>query len=239
MKVLVFDIYGDLAHFRKFYTTSSPLTFPFPPPSTIKGMLGAIVGVDKKDYLRVFSSDYCKVGLQILKPVKKIRLGLNHINTKQNYWIPTKRGSHGARTPIRAEFVKDPGYRLYISHQDQAIFEDLVRKVKNHEAVFTPSLGLSELLADFRYQKVIEVEEREEERVADLVTVVPLPYLEGLRINFEKGKKYFKERIPVRMNEERVVEEYQEVIFESEGKPIQAETRKSWEGEESGGLLFF
>ena len=48
MKVLVFDIYGDLAHFRKFYTTSSPLTFPFPPPSTIKGMLGAIIGVDKK-----------------------------------------------------------------------------------------------------------------------------------------------------------------------------------------------
>jgi CRISPR-associated protein Cas5h len=103
---------------------------------------------------------------------------------------------------------------LYVSHEDQAIFEDLVKKVKNHEAVFTPSLGLSELLA-FHYQKVIEVEEREEERVADLVTVVPLPYLEGLRINFEGGKKYFKERIPVRMNEERVVEEYQEVIFES------------------------
>ena len=238
MKVLVFDIYGDLAHFRKFYTTSSPLTFPFPPPSTIKGMLGAIIGVDKKDYLRVFSGDHCKIGLQILRPVKKIRLGLNHINTKQNYWIPTKRGSHEARTQIRTEFVKDPGYRLYVSHQDQAIFEDLVRKVKNHEAVFTPSLGLSELLADFQYQEVLEVEERKEGETS-LVTVIPLSYLEGLRINFEEGKKYFKERIPLRMNEERVVEEYQEVIFESEGKPIRAETQKSWEGEGSGGLLFF
>jgi len=239
MKVLVFDIYGDLAHFRKFYTTSSPLTFPFPPPSTIKGMLGAIIGVDKKDYLRVFSDDHCKIGLQILRPVKKIRLGLNHINTKQNYWIPTKRGSHGARTQIRTEFVKDPGYRLYVSHQDQVIFEDLVRKVKNHEAVFTPALGLSELLADFQYQNVIEVEERRKEGETGLVTVVPFSYLEGLRINFEEGKKYFKERIPLRMNEERVVEEYQEVIFESEGESIQAETQKSWEGEGSGGLLFF
>ncbi|MDY0134872.1 MAG: type I-B CRISPR-associated protein Cas5b [Atribacterota bacterium] len=238
MKVLVFDIYGDLAHFRKFYTTSSPLTFPFPPPSTIKGMLGAIIGVDKKDYLRVFSSDHCKIGFQILRPVKKIRLGLNHINTKQNYWIPTKRGSHEARTQIRTEFIKDPGYRLYVSHEDRVIFEDLVEKVKNHEAVFTPALGLSELLADFQYQKVVEVEESKEGET-DLVTVIPLPYLEGLRIIFEGGKKYFKERIPIRMNEERIVEEYQEVIFESGGKTIQAETKRHWKSESGESLLFF
>ncbi|MFB3896899.1 MAG: CRISPR-associated protein Cas5, partial [bacterium] len=34
MKILVFDIWGDLGHFRKFYTTTSPLSFSFPPPSS-------------------------------------------------------------------------------------------------------------------------------------------------------------------------------------------------------------
>jgi len=48
MKVLVFDIWGDYGHFRKFYTTTSPLTFSFPPPPTIAGILGAIYGTDKK-----------------------------------------------------------------------------------------------------------------------------------------------------------------------------------------------
>ncbi|MDI3478645.1 MAG: CRISPR-associated protein Cas5h, partial [Thermoanaerobacterium sp.] len=32
MKSLIFDIYGDFGHFKKYYTTSSPLTFSFPPP---------------------------------------------------------------------------------------------------------------------------------------------------------------------------------------------------------------
>lgn len=48
MKVLAFDIWADYAHFRKFYTTTSPLTFSFPPPPTIAGILGAIYGTEKK-----------------------------------------------------------------------------------------------------------------------------------------------------------------------------------------------
>ena len=47
MKVLVFDIWADYGHFRKFYTTTSPLTFSFPAPSTIAGILGAIYGAGK------------------------------------------------------------------------------------------------------------------------------------------------------------------------------------------------
>jgi len=38
METLVFDVKGDLGHFRKFYTTSSPLTFSFPPPPTVRGI---------------------------------------------------------------------------------------------------------------------------------------------------------------------------------------------------------
>jgi len=55
MKVLVFDLFGDFAHFRKYYTTTSPLTFSFPPPPTIAGILGAIYGASKEEYLDIFS----------------------------------------------------------------------------------------------------------------------------------------------------------------------------------------
>ena len=76
MKVLIFDIWGDFGHFRKFYTTSSPLSFSFPPPPTIAGILGAIYGTDKfkNEYLRVFNYKNCRIALKILNPIKKIRM---------------------------------------------------------------------------------------------------------------------------------------------------------------------
>ena len=44
MKCLVFDIKGDYGHFKKYYTTSSPLTFSIPPRTTVSGMIGALIG---------------------------------------------------------------------------------------------------------------------------------------------------------------------------------------------------
>jgi len=105
MKVLVFDIYGDYGHFRKFYTTTSPLTFSFPPPPTIAGILGAIYGADKSEYLKIFGYDFCKTALKIVNPIKKVRMGINLINTKDNkYFQLLKKANHEPRTQIRQNF---------------------------------------------------------------------------------------------------------------------------------------
>ena len=49
----------------------------------------------------------------------KTRMGLNHINTKG--WVPNKKGNHEARTQIRTELVKDPVYRIYVTHQNEIL----------------------------------------------------------------------------------------------------------------------
>ena len=95
MKTLVFDIWADIGHFRKYYTTSSPLTFSFPSPPTIAGMLGAIIGSGKDRYLSDFALDQMyQIGL--LNPVKKFRWGINYINTKDNFWQPVYKKHHEA-----------------------------------------------------------------------------------------------------------------------------------------------
>ena len=63
MKTLVFDIWADIGHFRKYYTTSSPLTFSFPSPPTIAGMLGAIIGSSKERCLSDFALDQMYLGI--------------------------------------------------------------------------------------------------------------------------------------------------------------------------------
>jgi len=239
MKVLIFDVFGDYGHFKRFYTTSSPLSFSFPPPPTVRGMLGAICGVDKADCLRVFSHHKCQIALIVPVPIKKVRMGLNYINTKENYWKPVKKGKHEARTQVRIEFVKDPLYRLCVVHQDDTMFATLLENVKRHHTVYTLSLGLSELLADFKYQGVLEAEEVEGEGPVLLHSVLPVSSVGNGGIIIEEGKKYFKERIPVTMTHERVVEKYEDVIFEAQARPISTYVKRCWRLENNDTIVFF
>lgn len=236
MKVLVFDIWGDFAHFKRFYTTSSPLSFSFPPPPTIRGILGAILGYDKNQYLKVFSNDRCSLAIQILKPIKKIRLGLNYINTKGNYWQPVKKKSHEARTQIPCEFIKNPAYRMYVHCSDDNLLDRLTDSIMAHKTFFTVSLGLSELLCDFRYIGVYEFTE-EINKLTCISSVIPISSIIG-DIVFKKGYKYFKERIPIRMNPDRVVDIYEDVLYEAQGKEIEAHLDRFWRGEDGTSIVF-
>ena len=238
MNVVAFDIFGDFAHFRRFYTTSSPLTFSFPPPPTIAGILGAITGVDKKKYLDVFLSEKCKISARIVKPVKRIRIGLNYINTKDNYWIPIKRGSHEARTQIRAEFIKDPYYRIYISHDDKDVFSELTNRLSRHETCFSISLGLSELLADYNYVGILNLRETKDYE-GEICSLIPVYSIRNSKIVFENGKKYFKDRVPIIMNSERKIEKYDDVIYEAQGNTIKAAVNECWETDDGEHITFF
>jgi len=157
MKVLVFDIWGDYAHFRKFYTTSSPLTFSFPPPPTIAGIMGAIYGAGKDEYLNIFAPIKCRLALKIVSPVRKVRMGINLINTKGNYWQPVKKKNHEPRTQIRTEFLKDPHFRIYAAHKDEKVFNKLGQSIKEHRCIYSVSLGLSELRSDIGHYIILNL----------------------------------------------------------------------------------
>lgn len=239
MKILVFDIWGDYGHFRKFYTTSSPLTFSFPPPSTISGILGAIFGVGKDEYLSVFSLDRCNIALKIVNPVKKVRMGINLINTKGDYWMLYSNKYHEPRTQIRTEFLKDPYFRIYFAHEDEKVFKTIAELLKGHKSTYTVSLGLSELLADFKYVGEYDSENRSDDELVELQTPVTESELIKNGLEIESGKKYFKEKMPIKMNQERIVEKYDDVIFEPDGKTIKARVKNYYRLENGENITFF
>lgn len=245
MKVLVFDIWGDYAHFRKFYTTTSPLTFSFPPPPTIAGILGAVYGTDKKtnEYLDKFGYENCNIAVRIMAPIKKVRMGLNLVNTKDNYWQPvlkiTPKSKHEPRTQIRTEFLKNPKFRIYVFHQENKIFEDLIEKIKNHRTTYTVSLGLSELIANFSFVGLFSYTQISNDNSIGLHSVIPIHILLEKGLEIEEGKKYFKERIPFVMKQDRVVEKYEDVIFEPDGKTIKAKVKNYFRLENGENIVFF
>jgi CRISPR-associated protein Cas5h len=213
MKVLVFDIWGDFGHFKKFYTTSSPLTFSVPPPTAVYGMLGAILGFGKNEYLSYINGKTTKIAIQILNPIKKTRMTINLIDTKNSNSFHLIK----SRTQIKTEFLKNPAYRFYVNINDEDLFDKLIQRVKNKETYYTLSLGLANLLANFEYKGVFEAEATD---IANFVNSVILSKnVEDIEI--KEGKKYFKEKLPIDMNSNREVLKYEDVIMELNGQNLE------------------
>ncbi len=214
-KTLIFDIWGEFGHFKKFYTTSSPLTFSVPPPTAIYGILGAILGISKNDYLNHINGRTTKVAIQILKPIKKTRMTLNYIDTKTaiNFHFIKKNG----RTQIKTEFLKNPAYRLFVNINNENLFNQLIKKVKNKENHYTVSLGVANLLANFSY---VSLENAEPLAISDKVdTAILSENIEEIEV--KEGKKYFKEKLPIDMNPDREPLSYKDVVMELNGNSLE------------------
>lgn len=223
-RVLSFDLWGDYACFRRFYTTASPLTFDVPPPTALAGILGAIVGTGKDEYMEVFGVAQCRLAVRLLQPVKKVRLGVNWVETKDSAYFSS--GRIGNRTQIMVEYLKDPLFRVYAAPADQTLYAALRDNLIAHRSIFTVALGLSELLANFRF-----VGEYRAEHLAsgkhDIVSVLPELAVRwppaGQGIQFEAGKRYESQRLPSQMSRDRVVARYDQIVIETTAKPVRAD----------------
>jgi CRISPR-associated protein Cas5h len=230
-RVIVFDVWGDYAHFRKTYSTSSPLTYSFPPRTALSGLIGAIAGLDKAEYFRQFFRERAKIGCRILTPVKKVRIGENLIDTKSAVKMHLIKN----RTQIRFEFVKDPKYRIYFTHSDEQFYKNLRDLLSDHQSVYTPCLGLSQLICNFQFVGEFGLKKLGED-THTIDTVVP-----GICIQepeFEDGKEYFSEVMPCEMGEEREVTDYREILFERNGESITAKANELWELENGERIVF-
>lgn len=233
-KVLIFDLFGDLGHFRKFYSTSSPVTFSVIPPVTVLGVLGAILGLPREEnqYVNQLNQAKTSVAVQILRPIKKIRMGINLINTKGDIWVPKQR-KEGPRTQIRFEFLKDVAYRLYVSMENEYLFKKLCSMVIEHKCYYTVSLGLSELLADFRYVAEKEFlwyakDDDKDDNFVNIATVVPIDHICMDGINIAAGQRYLKEKLPLHMNHHREVLKYGDILMETQGEALNLKVRGYW-----------
>ena len=215
-KLLAFDIWGDYAYFRRGYTSTSTITYPFPSRTTIAGLISGIIGLQKDSYHNIFNESNSKIGLRILNPIKKSNINLNYINTKEGFLLSDIKSN--PRVQVQAEFLKDVKYRIYVSLEDNDLMEELYSNLSEHKSVFTPCLGISECIADFSlaYDKMFELNMKTEES-AEINSVI-LKNKADLII--ESGKKYGIVKSPGFMNSERIVSKFLEYYYEENGNSI-------------------
>ncbi|MBI3271910.1 MAG: type I-B CRISPR-associated protein Cas5 [Planctomycetes bacterium] len=218
-EAVVFEARGPYALFRKNYSPLSPVSFPTPPPTAIAGMVGAVLGLSKREYLAILGESTWKVGVRLLAPVRHYRAGLNLINTKDEPYLFTPAGAN-PHIQIPFEFLKDPAYRIFFAHADEALMGDLERRLRDGTPVYTPCLGLANCLAELKLVGRLPRVRRAVRSggTVELTSVVPTGAV-GPRVRYQVGRRYLRYVVPARMAPDRTVTAYQEVVHDS-GDPV-------------------
>ncbi len=248
-EILIFEISSEYGHFRKYNTTTSPLTYSIPTRTAIAGVLGAILGMEREvadgiypegaiPVQEFFSKANSDIAIQIINPVKKENVAMNLINTKKSFYDLTKAG----RTQIEFELLKNVRYRVYFGlKNNEATFNELTRRIKAKNHYFSPYLGLAQFTAtiDFVDLKQAKLIENTRKQFVEINTAVNLSKIkEEQPIDFDYSALYSANNMPIEMNRNREVQEYSEVLIEKNGLPVKAKVENYYRIDNYGNILF-
>lgn len=236
-RILIFDIWGDYAHFKKPYTTTSPLSYSIPSRTIVTGIVGAILGNEKNKNNEMLNYKNANIALKIINSVKKSTLNQNLINTKVANSIFRMRKGSSPRTQIKVEYLKNVKYRVYIDIFNDEVYQKLKYNLENHLSYYTCSLGLSENLANFNY--LGEYKYSKKTGNIQIESVINLEQIDTKDIVIDIKKEYFTDRFPLEMNEEREVMKYGDILFERNGESISVENIEYIEIENGENILWY
>jgi len=240
-KLLIFDIKGPVAHFRKFYTNSSSLSYTFPPRTTITGLIAGILGRPRDSYYEEFSSEQCKIAVSIKTRLRKIMQTVNYVQTKKDKGGIKAVNLSAGHTQIPLEIVlplknsEKLKYRIYFYHNGKTLFE-LKEALESSKFFYPPYLGISEFIAEVKF-----VDSIEENQISgfpnsvspvELVTVVNVEQIPEGGLIFEpnsgKSLQYVKERMPLEFDSERKLRKGASFIYEKNQNKIKLKIKGNY-----------
>lgn len=147
MDVVSFYIKGKMAHFRKYYSNSTALTYVLPPVTTIKGIIAGLLGYERDSYYDIFSNNRTKIAISIASPIKKIVQKMNLLKIER---LNDLNGSHkDIRTQTNTEWVipyeirnGEISYRVILWHSDTEMVKKIEYSICNKKNYYL-SKGIS------------------------------------------------------------------------------------------------
>lgn len=245
-QILVFDIEGEYGHFRKFNTTTSPLTYSIPPRTAIIGMIGAILGIEREQGVGQYkegqepladllSPQNAQIAVQVLNPIQKVQMAFNLLNTKTSFF------NIDNRTQIEFELLKKPKFRVFLQWNHAQLFEDLQQKIAFRKNHFTVCLGLSQLVATVDLVGIFEshsIDLLDFVPIISAIKVSSLNLSDPIRLERNSEFRYTSDTHPIFMTSDRLVKEFAEVLIEANGQPIWAKSDTIREVTGIGNILF-
>ena len=149
-EVLTFKLKGKLAHFKKFYSNKSSLTYKVPTRTVLMGMVASILEYSRDSYYDLLAPDKAKFGVKILKA------GVPHFECV-NY---LKDG--GGRTQVRLQLLLPKEdvveYQVFFTHQEKSLVKELKEKLKKKNLGYGLFLGQRQFRATAEFIDAVSAE---------------------------------------------------------------------------------
>ena len=232
-RVVVFDLTGFMAHFRKYYTNTSALTYGFPPRTALMGIIAAMVGWERDSYYETL--DRGRFGIGIKVPTRRLIQTVNYLRTKKEDLLELRRLGRvpGTQTPL--EFLlpaaehRSLRFRVFFSHPDATLLEEVAGRLRRGRTYYPLYLGLTECPASAVW--VGEVPAGSWEVVppgsaVSLTTVINVELVEELLLGAGGSPgRLVRERVPHSFGPGRTLRPPASVIYENDGRPFRARLR--------------
>jgi CRISPR-associated protein Cas5h len=166
--VVLFELRGPLAHYRRPDTLGTHASYPFIPRTALRGLVGAVLGLSPTDDSDGLPAE-AVCGLRLLAPVRTVAQQLSLHGKK---WVGAGPNESFHR-PTSIELVIEPCYRAYYAGP---LADDLAARLRQRQSHYHTYLGSAFCLTvpEFVGVRPAEPIPHDARRIA-CVTVVPSP----------------------------------------------------------------
>lgn len=220
MSVVVFELNGPMAHYRRPDTIGAHASYPFIPRTTLRGLIAAILGLRQLPDQDPLPHE-ARCGLKLLAAPRTVSQQLSFHGKK---WIGA--GNNDAfNRPTTVEIVVDPHYRVYYQGP---LADDLAEKIDKKQSVFHTYLGAAYCLTFPRWGETGGVKNSkpidDSEVMIKCATVVPTAAIARLETETDRSYArvggFVREHIGGRRFRGVV-----SVLYETSGEPIRIERK--------------
>jgi len=221
VKAVRFELRGKLAHFRRFYTNSSSLTYPLPPPPTIAGIIGAALGLSPSEYPTELVD--VRYSVQPAEHWRTLFQTLNLLLVKEQGDLTGSK----EHTQVPTQFLAPLDLNHHLSFKILAASEStpLVERIAEGLAapVFPPFLGAAYCLGYFD-----RIELADGDAIPTFQGMVngamPRDLVQDIRPR--EGQRILRDRYPLRLDARRDLTASGDLLVEATGQPLDVSTRE-------------
>lgn len=227
-RILELELSGKFAHFRKFYTNASSLTYTIPPRTAVAGMIASILRYPRDSYYEDLSSRQLSIAVAVKTGVqpRKFMQTLNYINYKGAIYDAS------VHSLCRFELLtgdkdKDISYRIWLGFHTQneklATIEKLIAERSFGYGIY---LGQRQFRADLEI--INRYDESGFEMVSESAYVDSAIALEKATPSLDEQGVLQIERMPLEQSQDhkgkdyfRRLERAEEILFHISGQRIE------------------
>jgi len=236
MEIFLFHLKGKMAHFRRFYSNSSALTYTIPPRTTVCGIVAGLMGYERDSYYEDFSLENCDITIALNNPIKKTMQKMNLLMVKS---LNDLNGSKPNHSQVPTEYLipqnireDEIDYKVWINFKNVWMKEKFEQLIAVNSPFYKTNaiscaLGLAHNIGRFEYNgKYSGMNEIEE---ADVLIYSAVPVDNIIEIaQKEEQLSLIIEELPLEFDENRTLTKNgkKRLLFSRTGVPINLKVKE-------------